>query len=274
MHPYPSLPAVADAPDDPLGTGHAWLREYVEGQPLRFSVADSGLLAFADADRRLGEEPPLYYRPAIRTVREQFDRDAFRAAVDDPTAVTFHGVATCKERAGYDWADTPAFLGTVVSHDDRNGRLPVDVADRALDRLGLGAVPTVEKELRTRHFNHRRYEFPDSAFRETPVAGVEVHNRSGARGRLANPDAPDDRDPLDPTPEGVAGLVTDDRFARVIDAHPEGVHADPATATDRVLEAIARERRVDLYDGPGQFRPGTVRAAVGDRVRERLATLS
>jgi hypothetical protein len=238
-------------------------------------VADSGLLAFADAeaDRRLGGEPPLYYRPAIRTVREQFDRDAFRAAVDDPTAVTFHGVATCKERAGYDWADTPAFLGTVVSHDDRGGRLPVDAADRALDRLGLGAVPTVEKEVRTRHFNHRRYEFPGSAFRAAPVAGVEVHNRSGARGLLANPDAPDDRDPLDPTPEAVAALVTDDRLARAVDGLPGGVDADPATATDRVLEAIARERRVDLYDGPGQFRPESVRATVGERVRERLTAL-
>jgi hypothetical protein len=271
MHAYPSLPP-ADGDDAPpeLLEGHVWLREYVEGQPLRFSVADSGLLAFADGDRPFDGDPPHYYRPAVRAVREAFDRDAFREAVADPTAVTFHGVATCKERAGYDWPTTPAFLGTELHHDDRGGRLAVDAAVRAFDRLGLTPVPTLQKEVRARHFSLSRYEFPESAYRAAPVAGVVVRNRNGARGLLATPAAPDARDPLDPSAEAVAGLVTEAVVDRVAGGLPEGVHADPDVVTDRVLETLARERRVDLYDGPGQFRPASVRRAVGARVRERL----
>ncbi|MFB6268980.1 MAG: hypothetical protein ABEH83_03490, partial [Halobacterium sp.] len=184
MRAFPPLPDVAEAPPSLLD-GHLWLQEYVAGGALRFQLRESGLLVFGDADREFENvDPPLGYREAVRHVRERFDRDALRAALDDVEAATFYGVATRNEGETYDWDALPPFLGFDV-HDATDDRfLPPDAVEQLYERLGLAPLNAVVKERRGADFDPSDYEVPESAWRDGPAAGVLVRNKTGDRAKL------------------------------------------------------------------------------------------
>jgi hypothetical protein len=268
MHAFPDPPPLSAAREDVLAGGHLWLREHVPGGPLRFSPADSGLLTFADRDRRFDGDVPPGYRAGVRSVRESFDRDAFRDAVADPGGYTFCGVATRLESVGYEWDRLPAFLGVAVAGPD--GPIPVDRAERAFDRLGLAPLNPLRKELPVRDFHPERYDLPASAWYDGPVAGVRVENRGGPTAILHGPV---------PDPDPVEGDAADLAARFVTPARVEAAVAALETRGDppaidavreRVAEAVVREEYARVVGGPGRFDYDAFRRAATDRVREHL----
>lgn len=268
----------ADVPD-----GHLWLLEYVTGAPLRFSVAESGLISFGTADRRF-EEVPLSFGSAARHVREAIDLDALRAAAEDPSSVTFFGVATRLESVDYDWDRLPPFLGTDVWSGDRGAYLPPDAVERAFDRLGLTPTNAFEKEVPARHFSLSAFSVPDSRWYDGPAPGVLFRNKTGDRALVPDRDVGDRRpEPLDgPAADVVDRVLTDERIDRAVDAvaandspakDPAGTgQAAGVEATfERALEDVVRREYARLYrDGDLVVDSGAFRSAAVERVQRYL----
>lgn len=264
MQPFPQTPERDDAPPELFEQGHLWLQEWVVGAPLRFRVTDTGLV-FGDDERTFEpwDEPPGYGF-AVREVRERFDEDAFRAAVDDPDAYTFFGVATRHEGVVYDWGRLPGFLGVDVYAPDRGFRTP-DVSEQGFERLGLTPVNAVEKELPTRDFHPNRYAFPASAWYDGPAAGVLVRNKRGGRAVLSNP-AVDRSDPPTLDAEAlVAEHATAGRIARISDDLGEQATVD--SVLDRLVETLVREHYAALGD---RVDAAGIRSAAAERVARQL----
>lgn len=256
MHAVPPRPALDDAP---TLTGHLWLQERVDGTPLRVQLGSDGRLRFGD-DR--GEfdaaDAPPELRFGVHEVERRLDRAALRDAVGDVESVTLVGTAPHARGVDYDWDRLPGFLGTDV-HDAHSGDwLPPDRAEQVFERLGLASVNTVAKEVRAADFQPERYAFPDSAWRDGPVAGVVVRTKTGGRARLENPDV------LESGPAGMSDVhdpsVGDlaSRFAtreRIEHAHAalESEYGSPPgfdALQERVMDSIHRER-APLFEDVG-----------------------
>lgn len=253
MRPFQSPPPLAAVRDDLLSSGHLWVREHAAGAPLRFAVDEAGLLRFGDDERTFDpRDEPLGYRFAARHVRTAFDRDGFRAAVAEPTAYTFLATATRYVGVPYDFDRLPPVLGVAVVGPD--GRVPVDRATAAFDRLGLDALPAVGKEVRVRDFDPSGTAWPASAWYDGPAAGLVVDRRGGPWALyVREDDAPaGDPAPLDAAdPDAVAAALVDPE--RV--AAAAGVAGAPAD-----LPGALREAGVDV---------GSARAATVDAVLRR-----
>lgn len=268
MRAFPQIPDVADAPAGLLD-GHLWLQEWVEGAPLRVQLESSGLLVFGD-DERVFDEPPLGYRCAVRHVRDRFDREVLRAALDDVESAVFYGVATRKRTLDYDWSRLPAFLGFDVYDAGDDRFLPPDAVDRLYDRLGLSSLNAVQKELRGADFDPDSYDLPESAWRDGEAAGVLVRNKTGDRAKLRA--APDDLQtvlPFEGDPADVAAdLVTADRVERASERVTSG--GSDAVA-ERVLELVAREEYARLFGPEATMDLDALRSAVAERTRRLLS---
>ncbi|WP_256298205.1 hypothetical protein [Haloarchaeobius salinus] len=275
MHDPPPTPPLADAPDALLDGGHLWLREHVTGSPFRFQLQASGVLAFGDGEREFDhDDVPLPYAHAVRHVRERFDREAFRASVDDVASVTFVGVAVDGSHVAYDWARTPSFLGTEVYDADHGAFLPPDSVASIYEGLGLAPVNALEKEVRAVDFDPESYPFPDSDWRDGPVAGVLLADKTGHRAVLRNPavETAGGHEPVASTPEELVERHVTDRWL-------EGVVASVGVAADelgfdllfeRAVEALAREHVRAFHDGSVDTDESAVRSAMADRVEAHL----
>lgn len=274
MHAYPSVPGPTDAAEGFFERGHLWIFEWVDGRPLRFSVEPSGLVIFGDDEQPFPAdgEPPAY-RAAVRHVRERLDREALRMAVDDPSNLTFVGIAPVRRRVEYDWPRLPPFLGLEVWAGEERGFVPPDAATRAFERIGLEPVNALRKEVRAAHFDPSGYAFPDSAWYDGPVAGVLLRNKRGGRARIENPAVsapalPDGR--RDPAELGAALATADrvERAAATLDAR--GRAEDPDALAERVLALIYREADWTLEHELPESGADAFRAAVHERVRSAL----
>ncbi|MFB6303442.1 MAG: hypothetical protein ABEH78_11360 [Haloferacaceae archaeon] len=281
MRAFQSPPPLAAVRDDLLSSGHLWLRERVAGAPLRFALDDAGLIHFGDDGRTFDPDAvPLGYRFAARHVRESFDRDGFRAAVDAPAAYTFLATATRFVGVPYDFDRLPPVLGLAVVGPD--GRAPVDRASAAFDRLGLHALPVLEREVRVRDFDPEAAAWPASAWYDGPVAGVVLDRRGGPWATyVRDGDAPAaDPAPFDAAdPDALAArLVSPGRAAAAVGLADAGddlatalaaAGIDSGTAREAAVDAVLREEwgRIGATDG---LDAGAVADAVDERVR-RLA---
>lgn len=271
MQPFPSLPAVADAPDL-FERGHLWTQELLVGAPLRFRLEPSGSVTVADAERTL-DDPAPSLQAAVRHVRERLDRAALLEAADDPSEVVCYGVATRFEGVPYDWARLPPFVGTDVWSASRGEYLPPDVVERTFERLNLTPANALDKEVDARYFDPDGYDFPESAWYDGPVAGVVFRNKTGGRAVRRNPDVgagdggEPDSWPRDPEAV-VERVVTDGRVRRARDQlRSEGRVADVDGVMARVTELVAREEHGRLPDG---FGDRAYRSAMAERVQELL----
>lgn len=246
MKTYPPIPRVDDAPDSLFERGHLWLQEMLDGAPFRFRLESTGALRFGDRSRVYdGDGVSLPYRHAARHVRERFDREALRAAVDDPADVVFFGVAIHRRTLDYDWDRTPSFLGHDVWSASGEQFLPPDVVEKVYRRLGLDPVNAFRKELRASDFHPERYEVPASDWYDGPAEGVVIRNKRGVRAAMLHPRFEEETDP-----SGRDGAVV-----------PDATELARRHATDRRFEAVARE--LDARGVPVTF------DAVYDRVVER-----
>jgi len=268
-----SYPRLDPDPDRAVRRGHLWLREYVVGAGLRFSLGRDGRLTFGDTERVFDGDVPLGLRFAVRHVRERLDRDALRGAVDDPDRVVMYGVATRFEGVPYQFDRLPPVLGTEIHDGSRGELLPVDAADRAFRRLGLDPVNAVAKELNARDFDPDRYELPASEWYPGPIAGVVVRNRDGRRGLLAHPAYdPEDRPPTVEEVDDAADLLTEARLEAVVESLVDAGRPVSAERTvEHALDRVVREEYARLYrDGSLVVDDRAFRSAVAERTRRWL----
>ncbi|MFB6221740.1 MAG: hypothetical protein ABEH90_09925 [Halolamina sp.] len=273
MRPFPDTPRLENAPDV-VESGHLWLLEEVDGAPLRFQLRESGLLRFGDGERvyRDADDLPLSVQHAVRHVREHLDREALRAAVEDPESVVFYGVATRYQGVEYDWERLPAFLGVEVWSGAESAFRPPDATAAIFDRLGLDPVNTFERERRARDFDPESYTIPASNWRDGPAAGVRVRNKRGGRAVLENAGTREDPDPLDyPADELAEAYATPERFETVAERLRErGMAVTVDALFERVVEEIAREEHARLDAGKTHLDEAAFRSAVARRAREYL----
>jgi hypothetical protein len=259
------VPDAAEA-QSPFADGHLWIQEWVGGAPLRFQLADSGLLRFGDDEGVFDAGAvPVGYRSAVEYVRSAFDRERFRAAVDDVESVTFVGVATRFEGVAYDWGALPPFLGLFVYDEDRDAYLPPDAVAQLFDRLGLEPVNAVEKEVRAADFDLASYDLPASAWRDGPAAGVLVQNKTG--GRVKRVDAAPAADSFEGDAAGAASEFAD--AARLEAAADRLADADLDAVVDAVVADVAREEYARLFGDRG-VDPAAFRSAVAERASRVL----
>ncbi|WP_418284954.1 hypothetical protein [Halorubrum sp. DTA46] len=310
MREFPPLPNVADfdAPEDLL-SGHLWVVELVDGTGLRFRMDESGLLRFGGPERTYETvaDVPLALRPAVRSVRDRFDRETLRASVEDPSDVVFFGVATRYRGVDYDWERLPPFLGTDIwrsgASEKSDGEFgafrPPDATAAIFEGVGLDPVTVVEREVNARDFDPEDYEMPPSTWRDGSVAGVVVRNKRGGRGRLVADGASGGRQSTDGlADETVAGRAdtdagssasasvtavaarhaNDDRLGRAAASIERGgVAATVDALADRTVELVARETPVRFKNRPGRAgknRPGGDSAVDADRFRAAVVDLA
>jgi hypothetical protein len=275
MKRYPSLPTVSDAPDDLL-SGHLWLLERIDGWHLRFRMEESGLLRFGDRET-VYDDPetlPDAYGHAVRHVRERFDREVLRSAVDDVTDVVFFGVATHRRAIEYDWERLPSFLGHDVWSAEAGAFRPPDAAETIFERLGLDPVNAVERERRARDFDPEAYAVPSSAWYDGPAAGVVVRNKTGDRGviRGLERSASVDRETVSvDLVEAAATHANREWLARIV-ARIED-RGEPVTVdvlAERAFEEFLRERHRLVARNGGDRTLEAIRSAILDRARTFL----
>ncbi|MGA9402042.1 RNA ligase family protein [Haladaptatus sp.] len=275
MKQYPSIPTVDAAPESLLERGHLWIQEQIDGAGVRFQLRDSGMIQLGDRERvyKADDVPPSYHH-LLRHLRENLDREALHAAVEDVESVVFFGDATVKRTIDYDWERTPSFLGYDVWFADEERFLPPDAVEKVYASLGLRSVNTFQKEVRAVDFDPQSYEIPDSNWYDGPAAGVVLRNKTGDRAQLSrNFETEDGPSPARQSADELADeLGTDRRFRRVADqleAHNRPVTVD--SLYDRVFEDIAREENDRLFQGRGDFDAGTFRSELAALTSEFVA---
>lgn len=246
MRPYPETPAIENADDALLEGGHLWIREWIDGSPLRFRLTSSGTVRFGDATRTFDPDSiPAPYRHATRHVRERLDRGALADAVDDVGKITFFGVSTGRRTIEYDWDRLPSVLGTEVWSED-GGFLSPDAANRAYERLGLEPVNAFRKEVPPRDFSPARDAIPESEWYDGPAAGIEIRNTRGPRGKLLHPDlaigSPPTPEPISASaPEAAQELAPEDRIRHVANRLRErGVTPTVDSVYEHLLDDVLR----------------------------------
>jgi len=270
---YPQVPRPADAPARLFEQGHLWVLEHVDGGLLRFQLREDGSLRFGDRTTVYGDAAsvPLPDRAAVRYVREHLDREALRAAVDDPGQVVFFAVSTHRRALPYEFDRLPPALGLDIWDGDRF--LTPDAVHQIFEQLGLEPVPAIERELPARDFDPDRYTVPESAWYDGPAAGVVVCNKRGDRTRLLHPEFRDEPSvTVDGDAESLAAAYTTrhlfDRLVTELQDHGQPVTVD--TLSERALEVLAREHHHELYLADDHVDMRRVRAAVTELAREFL----
>jgi len=112
VNPCPDTPAL----DDAALFGNVWIQELPTGAAFRFLEATSSLVTFATARQSfdtIAAVPPQFRRAAT-TITDLLDRGPLEAATDDPSDVTFRGIATRNEGVEHDWGTLPPFVGVDV----------------------------------------------------------------------------------------------------------------------------------------------------------------
>ena len=274
MREYPSIPRAPEAPEELFEEGHLWLFEKVDGAQLRFQLQEAGFLRFGDRSRVYDpDDVPYQYQHAVRHVRNRLDRQALQAAVDDVESIVFFGEAMHHHSIDYDWARTPSFLGfDVWSADD--GFRPLASIAEIFAGVGLSAVNTFAREVRTRDFDPESYTVPDSAWYDGPAEGVVVRNKRGGRAKLLHPEfrGTDEAAPIDGSVADLAAEFATPRRFETLAARLED-RETPVTV-DRLhelaVEDIVREEHGRLSQSTDPVDMQAFRSEVAALTREFL----
>lgn len=268
MQTHPPLPSIDTAPDTLLD-GHLWIEELIDGLTFRFRMRESGLFEFGDTEREFDtDRVPLAYRHAVRAVRNQFDRDQFRRALDSVESVTFLAVAVGGGGTPYDWARTPSVLGTDVWNGTTERYLPLDSSRQVFKQVGIEPVNTIDREVRGRDFDTRAYSVPTSDWYDGPAFGVVLRDKTGNRAAIR----PDKSLPVTDQPTEVDEIATQlsERWLNQViqDVSREDGEDTVERVVTRSVERLAREGR--LPEHTGSAAESEFRAVVNDRVNRHL----
>ena len=283
MKSYPRIPALDAAPDALLDGGHLWLLEKIDGYQLRFQVDASGYIQFADRERRFADPDaiPWPYRCATRHVRTRFDRTAFREAVDDPTAVTFFGIATIHRSIPYDWDRIPPVLGFGIYSEKAGTFLTPDRVNAIFDRLGLDPVNSIARELPARDVDPTDIDVPMSTWYDGRAAGVIIEDKRGHRAQgVQTSDSPGsltDQAPVSGTDPAVAidRLLTDGRRSRLTDAVRTVAGSVSFDALFETFLAEFARRHPSMVGGINSTTvPPKIRDAIAERTADHLDSMA
>lgn len=269
----PETPAVESAPPELLESGHLWILESVIGAPLRFRLGDAGRIEFGDAERVYAsdEELPPQYQHAVRHIQRSLDREALRAAVDDPSSIVFFGTAMQYQGLGYDWDRTPSFLGEEVWSATHERFRPPDAVDGIFRRLGLEAINPLDQELAARDFDPDRYEMPQSAWYDGPAAGIVIRDKAGHRAKRSNPAVEIDDSSPTSGPESAEELAerygADSRLIRLVDDAPSQPPGSDQLF-ERALDAALRELDPHVFAPAGSVDRRAFRSALAARTQK------
>jgi hypothetical protein len=258
-------------------SGHVWVQELPTGGEFRLQVAPSGFVTFATTEQSFDTVAavPPQFRRAAELINERLDRDALEAATEDPSSVTFCGIATRNEGVAYDWDSVPPFVGVDIWSEQKEKFLSPDAAAGVFDRLGLPTLPAIEKELAAAHADFTRYadqrSFPQSAWRNGQAAGVLIRDKSGTRAVAWR--HKQDRSPVSQSHSAsdlAAEYATDARIEQAVTelrASDHSVTVD--TIRDRLIADVARESYRYLFaDDTFVTSLSTFRSAVAERVQQ------
>ena len=258
--------------------GHVWIQELPTGGPLRFQVSETGLVTFAASNlvTETVESLPIQYHRAAQLVIDQLDRAVFRAAVDDPTNVTFCGIASWNEGLEYDWGTVPAFVGMSVWDGSQDRFLSPDASTAAFERLGLPTLPAINKEVPAERANLERFEpdagLPDSAWRSGTAAGVLLRDKTGGRvaAWLSDQSESETEAKRQSATDLAASYATDERIEHTMTVlQDSGGSTTVATVSDRLVADIAREAYAELFpDGTFVTSVDAFQSAVAQRVQQ------
>ncbi|MFC7028212.1 hypothetical protein ACFQJ5_12525 [Halomicroarcula sp. GCM10025324] len=273
MKQCPDIPTL----DGAEFSGHVWVQELPTGVEFRFQVAASGLVTFATARQSYDTAAavPPQYRLAADLVNEKLDRAALETATDDPSDVTFCGIATRNEGLEFDWQRVPAFVGIDVWSGRQDKFLSPDSATGVYEHLGLPTLPAIDKELVAAHANFDRYTdesgFPQSAWRDGHAVGVLIRDKSNRRAAAWSDEPRSQTGPVARSAETLAAqYATDERIARTVaemGADSQSTAVD--VVRDRLVSAVAREAYAELFsDEEFASDLSAFRSAVAERVQQ------
>jgi hypothetical protein len=252
VKPCPGTPAL----DDADLSGHVWIQELPTGAQFRFQVAPSGLVTFATARQSFDTVAavPPQFRRAAATITDQLDRETLDAATDDPSDVTFCGIATRNEGVGYDWGTLPPFVGVDVWSGRQDRYLSPDAATGVCERLGVPTLPAIEKERPVAHTDLTRFEapagVPPSAWRDGPAAGVLIRDKAGGRTAVwcVEPGDGPSTSAQQSAGELAATYATPERIERTVAATSgDGASVTVDEVRDRLVADVAREAYAELF---------------------------
>ena len=272
MKQSPETPVVDVDRSELLDTGHLWILEAVVGAPLRFRLRESGRIEFGDDNRVYADATDLnpQYRHAVRHVRTNLDREALRAAVDDPSEIVFFGTAMQYQGLRYDWAQTPSFLGCEIWSATNERFRPPDAVDGIFRRLGLQPINPLDQELAARDFDPGRYEMPQSAWYDGPAAGIVIRDKSGYRAKLSNPAVEINTSPpsdAETAEELAARFGADSRLSRLVEKAPaQTLGADQLF--ECALDSALRELDPRVFAPAGPIDRRAFRSALAARTGE------
>ena len=262
-------------------SGHAWVQELPTGGEFRFQVAPSGFVTVATTEQSFDTVAavPPQFRRAAELINERLDREALEAATDDPSSVTFCGIATRNEGVEYDWNTVPAFVGVDIWSGQKDQFLSPDAAAGVFGRLGLPTLPAIEKELAAAHADFTRYagqgRFPQSAWRDGQAAGVLIRDKSGTRAvAWRHKQEQEPATESQSATELAAEYATNKRIERTVaelQGGEQSVTVD--TIRDRLIANMTRESYADLFsDGEFVVSLPRFQSAVAERVQQHQST--
>lgn len=275
MYEYPSVPTLANAPDDFLETGHLWIQEYVTGRLLRFQMVESGLLTFAGPTTRFEpDEAPPHYIAAVDSIQSTLDRDRLRAGTDAVDSYTFFGVVPLQMEVEYDWTTTPAFLGIDIWEGDEDRFAPPDVTERAFEAVGLQTVPVFEKEVPARQYNPQTYDVPESRFGTGTAAGVVLRKKTGEKAKLLadgdvhhSASSGRDQDSDGDWGSALEALITREYLLTLLDETDSDLRREPVADLARRVAADLARREFDRFESVLDRHPDAFHEAVTNRVK-------
>jgi hypothetical protein len=248
------------------------MREYVTGAVLTVRMADSGLLEWGEETGDFDADPPWPYRPAVAAMRSSFDREQFRAAVEDVSAYDFSVLVPLSMGVAYDWERIPPVLGRAIRNREAGSTAPVDVTERTFQELGLETVPTIDREIPARDLSIEDVAVPESAYGPERAAGVVLQKKRGEQVVVFGDDVePRSRRP--PEPAGSAAelepWLQESLDRDVVQSWLASDGSLEARDLETLVDAIAGELARRRFDAVGEIarkRPAEYRTAVHDRV--------
>ncbi|MXR41368.1 hypothetical protein GRX01_08455 [Halobaculum sp. WSA2] len=283
----PSLPSLEAVSEEFLEGGHVRIEELPDGTVVGIELGSDGRLRLAFPDASIDGRPDAAWTPAdsvpprydfaARYLGRRFDRNALRAAVADPTAVTVWGVAVHRRRRGYDWGIAPPVVGLDIDHPEAT-LLPHEL-DRAFDELGLPSPPTIDTEVHVRGLSADGVETPETRWGDGTALGVLYRKKGGG---LATTRAPRYRDPP-PVPEPLTDSA--EEYAAAV-ASPEAIASEAralesdgrsptvSALADRVTDRTLRDQHPRITNGETTLAVDALRSAVARRVAEHVGSSS
>lgn len=151
-----------------------YLQEKVDGANFRFYINKDGVVIFGSRTQEIDEADKSHknFMRSVKHIREKLEGKDLKKYC----GLIFYGECMVKHTIGYDWENTPAFLGFDILEKE----IFVEVNDmcRIYEELGLDAVPIISKMKAGDIKEFTDDDVPTSKFYSGQAEGVVFKNVS------------------------------------------------------------------------------------------------